>query len=421
LDRGILRLTETKVEEAWEYADADTQYHVHGIHPYPARMIPQIANRLIREQSASGQTVLDPFCGSGGVLTEALLLGRNAVGVDINPLAALIARVKTTPLPTTQLEQGGQTILGNVRTKIKLLRTGQYKGSTLYFDNIYHWFSKDVVQELAIIKEQIDATFPSSDVATSSLRDFFLVIFSYTIRKTSNIDFDDNPYFIRALTEEDLKKHSPDVLATFEKQITTGIDRVKEFTEICPTNVKARILLADSRSLPLEDSSVNLVVTSPPYGEESHTMSYSRFAKLSLMWMGMTSNSINLFVTHTLGGKVMHPRPYSELLDKTVKQVSRKNKTRAHEMFSFFWDYAKCISQLHRVLTKNGFCCIVIGDRSAAGLSIANGELTKEIAKLAGFEHVTTYTRHIPKKVLPRRDYKVELINKENIIVLQKI
>jgi DNA modification methylase len=89
---------------AWEYADADTQYSLHGIHPWPARMIPQIAHRLIDTRSDSGGTVLDPFCGSGGVLTEAMLLGRNGIGCDINPLAALIARVKTTPIDPTDLK-----------------------------------------------------------------------------------------------------------------------------------------------------------------------------------------------------------------------------------------------------------------------------------------------------------------------------
>lgn len=60
--------------EDWTFADADTQYMTHGLHPYPAGMIPQIANRLIERYSKPRLTVLDPFCGSGSVLVESRLL-----------------------------------------------------------------------------------------------------------------------------------------------------------------------------------------------------------------------------------------------------------------------------------------------------------------------------------------------------------
>lgn len=411
-------MSESREEEGWEYANADTQYHVHGIHPYPARMIPQIASRLIRERSMVGQLVLDPFCGSGSVLAEALLLGRNAIGVDINPLAYLIANVKTTPLESTELEVASKKLLNGIKAKIESRRNGTYNPSIPYFPNIFHWFTKDVIEELSIVKDEIDLAFPPASV--TPLRDFFQVCFSMTVRKTSNIDFEDNPYFIRAMVQEKLKNHSPDVLATYENQVTTGIERVETFSALCPKNVKSRVLLTDSRELPLGDASVDLIVTSPPYGEESHTMSYSRFAKLSLLWMGMTSPAINQYSKKTLGGHLVQPRPYSELLNNVTEAVSSKNKTRAKEIFSFFWDYAKCLDEMFRVMVSGGYCCIVIGDRSAAGVTVSNGDLTKEFGKLAGFEHVQTYHREIPKKVLPRKDYKVELINREHIIVMRK-
>lgn len=402
--------------ENWEYADADTQYHVHGMHLYPARMIPQIANRLIRENSSKEQTVLDPFCGSGSVLVEALTLGRNAIGIDINPLAIMIARAKTTPIQPSKLAFIVDETLKNVRQRIVLNRENKYKPSIFYFKNIYHWFKKDVINDLSVIKECID----SVETHGKAIHNFLRVCFSMTVLKTSNIAFADNPYFARAKTGEALERHSPNVLEIFEKRVQDCLNRMKEFYGVYPRNVSCEILQDDSRSMPLEDESVDLVVTSPPYGEESHTMSYSRFSKLSLRWLDFTSRDLNKYVAKSLGGIKTVFRDTSPTLDSLYNELAKKNKKRAKEVFSFFWDYKKCIDEIYRVLRPDCFACIIIGDRSALGVKVSNGELTEELAKLSGFYHEATYHREIPKKVLPRRDYKVDLINKEDIVLLKK-
>jgi len=76
-----LTLNEKAIED-WTFRKANTHEHIHGIHPYPARMIPQIARKLIKLYSKPDDIVLDPFCGSGSVLAEA----NRAIGIDINPL-----------------------------------------------------------------------------------------------------------------------------------------------------------------------------------------------------------------------------------------------------------------------------------------------------------------------------------------------
>ena len=82
----------------WDFREAKTSYLTHGLHPYPAKFIPQIPNALIQELSDVGSTVGDIFCGSGTTLVEGMLLKRNVVGVDANPLACLISAAKTTRL-----------------------------------------------------------------------------------------------------------------------------------------------------------------------------------------------------------------------------------------------------------------------------------------------------------------------------------
>lgn len=84
--------------EDWDFTKADTSYLTHGFHDYPARMIPQIAQRLIERYAPNSGKILDPFCGSGTTLVEAQLANRRAVGNDINPLAVLLSKVKATPI-----------------------------------------------------------------------------------------------------------------------------------------------------------------------------------------------------------------------------------------------------------------------------------------------------------------------------------
>ena len=76
----------------------DKNYLTHGIHPYPAKFVPQIPGAIIDAYSKPGDTILDPFCGSGTTLLESIIRGRNALGIDINPIATLISRAKVTPL-----------------------------------------------------------------------------------------------------------------------------------------------------------------------------------------------------------------------------------------------------------------------------------------------------------------------------------
>ena len=84
----------------WELEKADTGYH-----PYSSKYIPQIPNRLISTLSERNDIILDPFVGSGTTLVESKVLGRNAIGVDVNPLACLISRVKTTVLSKTTVRE----------------------------------------------------------------------------------------------------------------------------------------------------------------------------------------------------------------------------------------------------------------------------------------------------------------------------
>jgi site-specific DNA-methyltransferase (cytosine-N4-specific) len=81
---------------SFDFANADTMYLTHSLHPYPAKFPPQLPKTILSRFARKGQTVLDPFCGSGTTLVEARLLGYNAIGVDVNGLSSLLSKVKAT-------------------------------------------------------------------------------------------------------------------------------------------------------------------------------------------------------------------------------------------------------------------------------------------------------------------------------------
>lgn len=108
-------------------------YLTHNIHKYTAKLIPHIPRYLITKHAPEGSLVLDPFCGSGTTILEARLLGHCAIGIDINPLAVLISKVKTTPLDEIDLELAVKTI------NKKLVN--YQKQQEISFPNIKYWFA----------------------------------------------------------------------------------------------------------------------------------------------------------------------------------------------------------------------------------------------------------------------------------------
>ena len=161
--------------ETWDFNGVDTQYGVHGIHTYLAAMIPQLARRLIEMYVPPRGVILDPFCGGGSVLAEAIMAGREAVGIDVNELGVLISRAKTTYINPDKARLTLQNILNEASS---------YNGPSIGFkrlDNIHFWFKEYMLQPLTALRCAIDHILPKE----SKLRTLFMVIFSATVRDVS--------------------------------------------------------------------------------------------------------------------------------------------------------------------------------------------------------------------------------------------
>lgn len=239
--------------EAEEMARA----HAHGFHSYPARMHPRTARRLIEDFSRPGDRVLDPFCGSGTVLVEARLAGRAAIGVDANPLAVRLARLKITPAAEATRARWIEAALrvqafADERRKAKAGPTKRYPPSDMAL------FQPHVLLEMDSLRAGLDA------LPDASVREALELVLSAILTKMSRRESDTSGRDV----ERRLAGGYPARL--FVKKTEELCARLAEIEAPLsiptPRRPTARVLEGDARVLEgVPDQSIALVVTSPPY------------------------------------------------------------------------------------------------------------------------------------------------------------
>lgn len=418
-----------EVKEDWNFVKVNTSYLTHGLHEYPARMIPQIAKRLIERYSEVGERILDPFCGSGTTLVEARLAKRYSVGIDINPFAVLLAKVKATPIDFKSVGFDHIDFLSKIENEYKYaLNNGKLPQPPRDIcRNLLHWFKVRVAQDLEFLYQKIN------EVENEDVKDLLKVVFSDTVFKTSNIDLRSSR-FIRTMPKEKLTNFNPNVLAQFRKKLIMSVHQVNLLTkkvksidlEWNPTPPVVSVRRGDARSLPFEDEAIDAIVTSPPYGEEKNTIGYVRWAKLSLMWLRLDGKTIKNSERQTLGGtttkntKEMLESLPSPTASTLLKDILNYDEKRVKDALPFFFDYLNALKEMYRVLKPNSRCCIVIGDRSIRKKLLDMEKVTVELSKAVGFTHETSFFRQIPQKLIPWTTPTGKTISRESIVILTK-
>lgn len=328
--RAVYSASGIETDDDWSFRGADTQEHLHGLHPYPARFIPQIPRKAIADWSRPGERVLDPFAGGGTTLLEASLAGRPSAGVDNNAVAHLIARAKTHAYTRAEVAR-----LHRFADMVERGELERLEPSIPEYPNREHWFSDAAIEDLGRLRAGID---PLDVVA----RRFALAVLSSVLLRASRQDSDTR--YARVEREYVPGRAS----RWFVTRLRAGLERLEQVRTRPRARVELR--LGDGRRLAeIEASSVDLIVTSPPY---LNAYDYHKYHRHRLHW---------------IGGDV---------------ELARDREIGKHDTFTrpgakpepYFDDMAACFDEWARVLRAGGRAVIVVGDAIVGGEPVAVGD-----------------------------------------------
>jgi len=389
-------------------------------------MIPQIARRLLKKYKSKNHTLLfDPFCGSGTVLVEGVLLGLDVIGTDLNPLARLISKSKCTNIDIGQLREAIKRYSEFAK---KDPNSENEKSPVPDFKNLTFWFNSRTIAKLTLLRKFVFS------IPNDAIRLFFTIAFSETVRESSI----SKPGEFKLVRAKDRIENgfNPDVFGTMLSKLNRNLDGLTEYISHhneLTRKPQVRIEEFDSSiCIPqniIGEGTIDLVITSPPYGDSSTTVAYGQFSRLSNQWLGIEDEVAFKVDKHLMGGVRSSEIQNFNIpkLDMAISVIDQENHSRALEVSSFYSDLLNSCSNVSKVVKFLGYVCYVVSNRRVKGITLPTDTAIIDFFERNGFYHVRTYTRNIPNKRMPSRNSPTNVkgltdktMSTESIIVLQK-
>lgn len=259
--------------------------YTHTFFPYPAKFPPEPIRDFLSKYSCVGDVILDPFCGSGTVLVEALLNRRNAYGIELNPVAALVSQAKATIYGSQHIQEAKQVL--NELVNVAQRRDSWVEETVSHDDipsykNINLWFKPNMLQELTAIRK----AFLMEGDYYSETKNLLWMAFLKIIVPVSNQDGEtryaaiDKPELVNGYAISKMRETVASYIKTLEG---SSLERMKD---VCVHVEKSD---ADIGLGKVKDSSVDLAITSPPY---INTFDYYLYHKHRIFWMNENPQEI---------------------------------------------------------------------------------------------------------------------------------
>ena len=407
--------------DSWNFG-SEKESLIHKIHSYPAKFPGFITTKAFEYAEKNGvdvNTVADVFCGCGTTAVEAKREGKNFWGCDINPVATLIAQVKTKQYKDAILE----TYFSAIEKRFDSIKIKK-KDITNIHERIQYWFDEDNIKDLLKLKKSIMLEISKH----SPYQKFFLCAFSNILKPTSN-------WLTKSIKPQiDPNKCPSDVMEEFGKQVDFMRRANKENIFPKSSNSNITIMKKNFLSMREEKHRADLIVTSPPYVT---SYDYADIHQLSILWFEFCFDHRDLrknMVGNMYGIKGSSTKDISSLPDigqRIYANLLKKNKTKAASTVKYFIDISRAVEKCYKIVNKNGMVVFVIGDTSYRGVKIENSLFLRKCMESVGFRKIETIPRQISSKILtPYRDSKgrftksagqKEVYKSESVVIGRKL
>ena len=402
---------------------------------YPAMMVPSVQEPIIEKLSHAieGETsLLDPFMGASNTLVTGMKYGMNVFGQDINPLSILLSQVKTYIYHIDELIDAEERVINRINCdKSDMVE--------ITFDNIDKWFKKNIQIELSKIHRAI------REEQNLNIRKFFWVVLAETIRLTSNDRTSTFKMHMRPIEEINTRLIS--AINTFTSISKKNIKNIGDFISVLELkgNIKkgkyikkADVVWGNSLSGIKTKKTFNLLVTSPPYGDNQTTVTYGQFSYLPLQWIPVDDidHKIDLEYLRTtreidsksLGGQIkgnikdiedlMFEK--SQTLKMFITQFKDVERKKAEKVTRFIYELDCSIDKMLPKMRSNSFLVWTIGNRNVNKQVVRNDLILNDLFFSKGIDLFTGLEREILSKRMPGRNNFSNTMSKESILIYIK-
>lgn len=379
-------------DPAWNLGE-DRESKMHRIHSYPAKFPAFLTTKALSYANKNKITVnkiADIFCGCGTVAFEAKRNNIDFWGCDINPVATMIARVKSEKYGAGPLRRYMLSIL-NCYASLKISDINYETAN----ERLKYWYGKEQYEKIFRLKLAIKDAVSSR----SRYRLFFLCAFSNILKPSSR-------WLTKSIKPQiDPNKNPTDVIGIFKKQCEFMIDANEKSGLI--EKPKIEIKTANFLDKSVDKPIVDMIITSPPYVT---SYEYADLHQLSSLWLGYAVDYRNLRFGSI--GSIYHKFNFERELKRlnnigtsVVLRLYDRDKPKARSVAKYFLDMQKVAEACYYMLSDNGAAIFVIGNTEYKDVKIENAEHLCESLFNSGFKKVMVAKRQIIGKILtPYRD-----------------